>query len=791
MLAPASLMKLPFNRIGARTASAVAALLCVAQAAWALEPFKVQDIRVEGLQRVEAGTVFASMPLRVGEDYNDDKGAAAIRALFALGLFKDVRLEANGNVLIVVVEERPTIAGVEFVGTKEFDKEALQKAMRDVGLAEGRPFDKALADRAEQELKRQYINRSLYGAEVVTTVTPIERNRVNLTFSVTEGEAAKINDIRIVGNKAFSESTLKKQFDQDTGGWLSWYTKSDRYARSKLNADLETLRSYYLQRGYLDFRIDSTQVAISPDKQKISLVVNIHEGEKFVVSGVELEGNYLDREDEFKSLVKIRPGQAYNADLVTETTKAFSDHFSNFGFAFAKVEAVPEIDRENNRVGFVLRADPSRRAYVRRIQVGGNDRTRDEVIRREFRQFESSWYDGDKIKLSRDRVDRLGFFTEVDVDTQEVPGSPDQVDLVVNVKEKPTGAVTLGAGFSSAEKVSLSFGIKQENAFGSGNYLGLDVNTSKYNRTLVVSTTDPYFTQDGISRTVDAFYRTSRPYSYYADGQSVDAENMYQIVAKGASVRFGVPFSERDTVYFGVGVEQNSIKRGIFMPLQYEPYANKSNTAVPLTLGWGRDSRDSALAPNSGRYQRLNAEWSAAGDLKYVKANYQFQQYVPITKAITFATNAELGWGKGLGGNKYPIFKNYYAGGLGSVRGFEQGSLGPRENCFIGADGATQCPVGSYSYLGGAKKAVLNFELIAPFPGAGNDKTLRWFTFVDMGNVYGENDPIRFSDMRASAGIGLSWISPLGPLRLAWANPIRKKTGDELQKLQFQIGTSF
>jgi outer membrane protein insertion porin family len=785
-------MKFSKNRFGVRTATAVAAWLCAAQAAWALEPFKVQDIRVEGLQRVEAGTVFASMPLRVGDDYNDDKGAAAIRSLFALGLFKDVRLEANGNVLVVVVEERPTIAGVEFVGTKEFDKEALQKAMRDVGLAEGRPFDKALADRAEQELKRQYINRSLYGAEVVTTVTPIERNRVNLTFSVTEGDAAKINDIRIVGNKAFSESTLKKQFDQDTGGWLSWYTKSNRYARSKLNADLETLRSYYLQRGYLDFRIDSTQVAISPDKQKISLVVNIHEGEKFVVSGVELEGNYLGREDEFKSLVKIRPGQAYNADLVAETTKAFSDHFSNFGFAFARVEAVPEVDRENNRVAFVLRAEPSRRAYVRRIQVTGNDRTRDEVIRREFRQFESSWYDGDKIKLSRDRVDRLGYFTEVDVDTQEIPGSPDQVDLVVHVKEKPTGAVTLGAGFSSAEKVSLSFGIKQENAFGSGNYLGLDVNTSKFNRTLVVSTTDPYFTQDGISRTVDAYYRTSRPYtsdSFDVNGAVVKAEDMYKIVSKGASVRFGVPFTEIDTVYFGLGFEQTSVNKGYAMPVQYEDYADKSNVAIPLTLGWGRDSRDSALAPNSGRYQRFNAELSAAGDMKYVKANYQFQQYIPVTKAITFATNAELGWGKGLGGNQYPIFKNFYAGGLGSVRGFEQGSLGPASDCYVGA---SVCPVNGYrSYLGGAKKVVVNFELIAPFPGAGNDKTLRWFTFVDAGAIYSENDPMRASEIRASAGIGLSWISPLGPLRLAWANPIRKKNGDELQKLQFQIGTSF
>ena len=432
-------MKKNIHRFGVRTACAVAAMIVAAQAAWALEPFKVQDIRVEGLQRVEPGTVFASMPMRVGDDYNDEKGAAAIRALFGLGLFKDVRLEASGNVLVVVVQERPTIADVEFAGAREFDKDALKKSMRDVGLTDGRPFDKALADRAEQELKRQYLNKSFYAVDVVTTVTPIERNRVNLTFTIIEGEPARIKDIRIVGNKAFSDSTLKGLFEQDTGGWLSWYTKSDRYARSKLNADQETLRSYYLQRGYLEFRIDSTQVAISPDKQDISVTLNVTEGERYVVSGVKLEGNYLDRDNEFKSLVKIQPGEPYNADQVVETTKAFSDYFGNFGFAFAKVEAIPEIDRQNNRVALVLQAEPARRAYVRRINVAGNNRTRDEVVRREFRQFEASWYDGDKIKLSRDRVDRLGYFTEVNVETQEVSGAPDQVDLVITVAEKPTG----------------------------------------------------------------------------------------------------------------------------------------------------------------------------------------------------------------------------------------------------------------------------------------------------------------------------------------------------------------
>ena len=765
-------MKKNIQRFGVRTACAVAAMIFAAQAAWALEPFKVQDIRVEGLQRVEPGTIFASMPMRVGDDYNDEKGAAAIRALFALGLFKDVRLEANGNVLVVVVQERPTIADVDFAGSREFDKDALKKSMRDIGLTDGRPFDKALADRAEQELKRQYLNKSFYAADVVTTVTPIERNRVNLTFTVIEGAPARINEIRIVGNKAFSESTLKGLLEQDTGGWLSWYTKSDRYARSKLNADLETLRSYYLQRGYLEFRIDSTQVAISPDKEGISVTVNVSEGERYVVSGVQLEGNYLEREDEFKSLVKIVPGEPYNADQVAETTKAFSDHFSNFGFAFARVEAVPEIDRPNNRVNLVVQAEPSRRAYVRRINVAGNNRTRDEVVRREFRQFEASWYDGDKIKLSRDRVDRLGYFTDVNVETQEVPGAPDQVDLLITVAEKPTGSLQLGAGFSSAEKVSLSFAIKQENAFGSGNYLGVEVNTSKYRRTLVLSTTDPYFTADGVSRTLDLYYRTDKPYE--------DQGGNYELVTKGASIRFGVPFSETDTVFFGGGMEQIAIKPGTNIPAAYLNYADRfgyNSTAVPLTIGWSRDNRDSALAPNSGRYQRFNSEWSVAGDARYVRANYQYQQYVPLNKKFTLAFNGELGLGKAMNNRPFPVFKNFYSGGLGSVRGFDQGTLGPRD-----VTGAS---------LGGPKKVTLNAELMAPFPGAGNDRTLRVFTFVDVGNVYGDGEKISFSEMRASAGVGLSWISPLGPLRIAFAQPIRKFAGDRIQKLQFQIGTSF
>jgi outer membrane protein insertion porin family len=756
----------------------VAATLMACMPAWAVDPFTVRDIRVEGLQRIESGTVFASLPLRVGEQYSDEKGAEAIRALFALGLFKDVRLETQGDVLVVVVEERPSVAAVEFIGLKEFDKDVLLKALKEVGLAEGRPYDKALADKAEQELKRQYINRSLYGAEVVSTATPVDRNRVNLSFTITEGGPAKIKQIQIVGNKAFTESDLRDQFNLDTGGWMSWYTKSDRYARTKLNADLEALRSFYLARGFLEFRIDSTQVAMSPDKQDMAITINVTEGERFVVSGVKLEGNYLDKDDEFKALVKIAVGKPYNAETVAETTKAFNDYFGKFGFAFARVEAKPEIDRQNNRVQFVLQAEPSRRAYVRRILVAGNNRTRDEVIRREFRQFEASWYDGDKIRLSRDRVDRLGFFTDVNVETVEIPGTPDQVDLMFTVAEKPTGSISLGAGFSSAEKVTLSFGIRQENAFGSGNYLAVEVNTSKYNRNLVLSTTDPYFTQNGISRTLDVFQRTTRPY--------LGDVNSYSLINSGLGLRFGVPVTETDTVFVGANAEQTQIKAGTGLPDPYKEYAEKfgsTSTALPLTLGWARDGRDSALVPTKGTYQRLNADLSVAGDVRYFRSNYQYQQYFPLSKKYTLALNADLGWGKGLNGQPFPLFKNFYVGGLGSVRGFEQSTLGPSKPTST----TNSTPV----YLGGAKKMVLNAEFMVPFPGAGNDRTLRLFGFTDVGRAFADDEKMSLSELRASAGIGLSWISPMGPLRFSYATPIRQQTGDKIQRLQFQIGTSF
>ena len=766
-------MRFQFNVCRWLLTSLVLACMFCSSRALAVEPFKLKDIRVEGLQRTDPGTVFASLPFRIGDTYNDEKAAMALRALFATGLFRDVRIEIDNGLVVVIVEERPVISAIDFSGLKEFERNVLLKSLKDYGISEGQPFDKALADRAEQELKRQYLNRSMYATEVVTTVTPQDRNRVSLVFSINEGGVARIKDIRFVGNQVFSERTLKGLMDLNDGGWMNWYTKADRYSRTKLNADIETLRAHYLDRGYLDFNIESTQVAISPDKQNVLITIQIKEGPPYTVTAVKLEGDYLGKEEEFKALVTIKPGQAYRAESVAETTKAFTDRLGSFGYAFARVEARPEIDRSSGQVVLYLVSDVQRRVYVRRINVVGNAVTRDEVIRREFRQYEASWYDAGKIKLSRDRVDRLGFFSEVAIETQEVPGTPDQVDLTVRVTEKPTGNLQLGLGFSTADKIALTAAIRKENVFGSGNYLGIDLNTSRSQRTIVFSTVDPYFTQEGVSRAIDLYYRTNAPINRQLED--------YKLITPGAALRFGIPFSELDTVYVGAGLEQTEIQGDLGLPAAYRIYRNQfgsTSNSVPLNIGWTRDDRDSAFVPTSGRLQRLRMDWSVGGDTRYLKTNYQIQQYFPLTRRITLALNAEIGKGQGLNNRPYPIFKNFFGGGLGSVRAFDQASFGARDSV-------------TGAYLGGNCLLNLNSELYLPLAGTGNDRTLRWFFYVDAGNVWGESENMTLDSLRASAGVGMTWISPVGPLKLSLGAPLRKQSTDKIQRVQFQIGTAF
>ncbi|MGF6761005.1 outer membrane protein insertion porin family [Paraburkholderia sp. GAS33] len=746
--------------------------------AFAVTPFVVRDIRLEGLKRVEPNTVFSYLSIKQGDTFTDDKASAAIRALYATGFFNDVRISAEDDVVVVQVEERPAIGTIDFSGLHEFDKDNLNKALSSVGLSLGRYYDKSLVDRAEQELKRQYLTRGFYAAEVTTTVTPIDRDRVGLLFSVIEGPSAKIRQVNFIGNKVFSDGTLHDEMQESTPNWFSWYSKNDVYAKDKLTTDLENLRSYYLDRGYLEFNIDSTQVSLSPDKKDMYLTLTLHEGEPYTISGIRLSGNLLDRQAELTKLVKIKPGDRFSAAKLKAATKAVVDKLGEYGYAFATVNAEPQIDQQHHTVDLTLQVDPSRRVYVRNINIVGNTRTRDEVIRREMRQLESSWFDSSRLALSKDRINRLGYFTDVDVTTVPVEGTADEVDIAVKVTEKPTGSVTLGLGYGSGEGPIISAGVSQDNVFGSGTSLAVNVNTATTFRTLTVTQVDPYFTVDGIKRITDVYYRTSEPLYY-----SNVTDTSFRIITLGADLKFGVPFSESDMVYFGTGIEQNRLDVDSTTPQSYIDYVNdfgRVSNNVPLTLGWSRDNRDSALVPSRGYFTQFNAEYGTPiARTTYYKTDFQAQYYYSFAKGFVLGLNFQGGYGNGLGGEPYPIFKNYYAGGIGSVRGYEPSSLGPR-------DATTGDPIG------GSKLLVGNIELTFPLPGTGYDRTLRIFTFFDGGNVWGtEGNSTGANGLRYSYGTGLEWISPIGPLKLDFGLPLIKHAGDQYQKFQFQIGTSF
>lgn len=755
-------------------AAAALVLLALAQAALAqsFKPFTVKDIRVEGLQRTEPGTVFSYLPVKVGEVMTEEKAQEALRALFATGFFRDVRLEVENDVLIVLVEERPSIAQLDFSGFKEFDDETLRKVLRSLGLAEGRTFDRSLLETAEQELKRQYLSRGLYAAEVQSTVTPLERNRVGISFSVTEGQVAKIRSINIVGAQAFSEKELLELFTLRTPGWITWYTKHDQYSRQKLTADIETLRSHYQNRGYLDFNVDSTQVSITPERRDIYITINISEGEKYSVSDVQLAGQMLVPRPELEKLVKVKAGDVFSRERLIESTKAIADRLGNDGYAFANANAVPQVDKAKRTVAFTIVIDPGRRVYVRRINVAGNTRTRDEVVRREMRQLEGAYYDASKIQLSKSRIDRTQYFKDVNVETVPVAQSPDQVDVAFTVEEKPTGALLLGAGFSSVDKFVVSGSVSQANVFGSGKFISAQVNTGKVNATYALSYLDPYFTVDGVSQGFDAYYRTT-------DASSLSIGS-YSTKSLGGGIKFGYPLSELDSINFGLNAENVKLETNPNSPVAYTNFVNQfgnSYSYVSATAGWMRDTRDSALIPTRGHTAKAAIE-VAGGDLQYYRGSLAAQWFHPLSRTFTLAIGGDFGYVNGAGGKPVPFFKNFYAGGPGSVRGYESFSLGPQD--------------AASNVLGGTRKLVGSAEVHFPMPGAGADKSLRLSAFLDAGQVYGENEKFSISDLRYSMGVGLSWVSPFGPLRLSLAQPLNEKSGiDRIERLQFTFGSAF
>jgi len=746
----------------------------LAPAALAFEPFTVRDIRVEGVQRTDAGTVFNYLPIKVGDRVDDEKASAAVKALYATGFFRDVRLEVEGGVLVVIVQERPTISQIDIVGTKEFDKDTLRKALKDIGVVESRIFDRSALDRAEQEFKRQYINRGYYAMQVTTTVTPQERNRVAVNFTVEEGDVAKIANINIVGVQAFPESTLIKEMQLSTSGWFTWYTKNDQYSKQKLQADLETLRSYYTNRGYLEFQADSTQVSITPDKEQIYITINITEGPKYSVGDVRLAGELLLPEPELMRLILVKPGDVYSREKLTQSAKALSDRLGSDGYAFANVNAVPEIDREKRTASFTFFIDPGRRVYIRKINISGNAKTRDEVIRRELRQLEGAWYDATRIERSKVRITRLNFFDDVNVETPAVPGSPDQVDLDVTVTEKATGNLLAGVGYSSADGLVLSASVSQNNVFGTGNALTGAVNTSRINRTVAVTYSEPYWTADGIARTIEVY------------DKSVNSSSLpiaqYSSRTFGGAVGFGVPVTETDSVILALRFEHSNLSLANNSPQIYVDFVTKfgsSTNSYIVSTGWSRDTRDSILFPTRGLLQSALVEWGLPiGDLSYYKANYLIQWFTPLPANIVWMLRGDVGYGGGLGNKPLPFFKAYYAGGVGSVRGYDTASLGPQDNL-----GNT---------IGGRRKIIGNAELFFPLPGAkANDQSVRLSVFTDAGQIYDNGSQPQFESFRFSAGAGVAWNSPVGPLKFSYGYPLNKKIGDRVQHFQFQVGTVF
>ena len=753
---------------------AVVCLLIISVCAVALEPFVVSDIRVEGLQKISPGTVFNYLPVKVGDQIDDEIAQESIRALFKTGFFQDVELEQEGTVLIVKVQERPSIASIEVAGNREIKDEAIEQALQTIGLVEGRVFDRKVLDQVVQELKKQYFVVGKYGAEVKEIITPLERNRVSIRLEIAEGETAKIKQINIVGNERFDEDELRDEFDLSTPALFTFFTRKDRYSRQQLQADLESLRSFYQDRGYLDFRIESTQVSISPDKNDIFVTINISEGEQYTVTDFSIEGRLILPEALLFGAVFIEPNSTYSRRDVAASEKAIADLLANEGYAFAQVNAVPEINEEDRTVSFTIFVDPGRRVYVRRINISGNTATRDEVIRRELRQLEGGWYSAKKVQRSRVRLERLGFFEDIKIETPAVPGSPDQVDVNIEVTERATGSILFGVGWSDADGILFQAAITQKNLFGTGKELDLTFDNSSVTDIIRLSYVNPYHTIDGVSRGFNIFRRT-------VDATRADTAD-YITETTGGGITYRFPLSELDTFSLGANVERVDLEATSETPPGIEEFIeqNPSNDLLTVLGFITRDSRDSTLFPTRGNINRLNYEVSLPpSDLEFYKLNLRSTWYWPLTENFTYKIGGELGYGDGYGDTEIlPFFRNFFAGGATSVRGYKARSLGPKS---LGDDPKP---------IGGDRRILVNTELLFPIPGVGgNDK--RFVLFVDGGQVYGPGQDIDIGELRFSAGIGFNWYSPVGPLSISIAEPLNDKPGDDIERIQFTLGRFF
>ncbi|WP_249675341.1 outer membrane protein assembly factor BamA [Pseudomonas abieticivorans] len=765
--------------------------------------FKISDIRVNGLQRVSAGSVFAALPLNVGDEADDQRLVESTRALFKTGYFQDIQLGRDGNVLIITVVERPSVADIVIEGNKAISTEDLIKGLKQSGLAEGEIFQRATLESVRNELQRQYVAQGRYSATVDSEVVPQPRNRVQLKIKIDEGTVAAIKHINIVGNSVFSEAELVDEFQLKTSNWLSFFKNDDKYAREKLSGDLERLRSYYLDRGYINMDIASTQVSISPDKKSVFITVNVNEGHKYTVRDVKLSGDLKVPEDQVKALLLVQKGQVFSRKVMTTTSDLITRRLGNEGYTFANVNGVPTPNDGDHTVDITFVVDPGKRAYVNRINFRGNTKTDDKVLRREMRQLEGGWASTYLIDQSKTRLERLGYFKEVSVQTPAVTGKDDQVDVNYTVEEQASGSITASVGFAQSAGLILGGSISQSNFLGTGNYASLGLTRSEYQSKYNLAFTNPYFTPDGVSLGYNLFYNKTDYSKYYDDGYSYYSINSY-----GAGTTFGYPINETSRLNFGLTVQHDTISPGTYSADEIYDFIEREGkefTNFKANLGWSESTLNRGVLATRGHSQNVNLMVTVPGsDLSFYKVDYTGQTFLPVTDSTSLRFHTKLGYGNGYGNTDgLPFYENYTAGGEDSVRGFKSGTLGPRNTSATGnyasegqayyADGESEAMGGNILITGGA-------EYLFPMPFIKDTKSVRTSVFWDMGSVYSSKcylstttncGTVSLDQMASSVGLGVTWYSALGPLTFSLAAPIRKPEDAETQIFQFSMGQTF
>jgi len=765
--------------------------------------FKIADIRINGLQRVSAGSVFGALPLNVGEQVDDQQLVESTRALFKTGFFQDIQLGRDGDVLVITVVERPSIANIDIEGNKAISTDDLMKGLKQSGLAEGEVFQRATLEGVRNELLRQYVAQGRYSAAVDAEVVAQPRNRVGLKIRIDEGEVAAIKHINVVGNTVFDQTELDDQFTLKTSNWLSFFKNDDKYAREKLSGDLERLRSYYMDRGYINMEIVSTQVSISPDKKQVFITVNISEGAKYTVRDITLRGDLKVPEDQIHALLLVQKGQVFSRKLMTSTSDLITRRLGNEGYTFANVNAVPVPSKDGNTVDIEFVVDPGKRAYANRINFRGNTKTEDQVLRREMRQMEGGWASTYLIDQSKTRLERLGYFKEVNVETPAVAGVDDQVDVNYSVEEQSSGSITASVGFAQSAGLILGGSITQNNFLGTGNSASLGLTRSEYQSKYNIGFTDPYFTKDGVSLGYNAFYNKTDYNDYYDDGVSYYSINSY-----GAGATLGYPINETSRISFGLTAQHDSIEPGTYSADEIYDFIDREGkefTNFKANLGWSESTLNKGILATRGYAQNLNLMVTVPGsDLSFYKIDYTGQTFLPVSASTSLRFHTKLGYGNGYGSTDgLPFYENYTAGGEGTVRGFESGTLGPRNTPATG----TYSSAGQAYYsdrdteaLGGNIMITGGVEYLFPMPFIKDNKSLRTSLFWDVGSVYSDKcylstttgcDGVDLSQMASSVGVGVIWYSPMGPLSVNLALPIRKPDDAETQVFQFSMGQTF